>query len=165
MSSDLSPGDDETGLERIEDPDNYNYRRRLKQLHDARERVIDIKNRALNIQQMERAFSAEKRDRYITERVVDYVHELRPLLEKQGTEDVFLSEEIGSVDGESITMDRFAERRGRISTGEGTRAIPYEASMEAWHICNSYFERVAGPEFEDGSLPSDSGFDTTGSRP
>jgi hypothetical protein len=147
-------GDGTTG--RIEDPDDYNLRRRLKQLHTAKEAVITRKDNALDLERRknDKQFPPQTRDRFVVEKVVDYIHELRPLLKKVGREDEFCSE-IVTFGGGEVSIGEIIERRGRAPDQSETEYLPYEASMAAWDICNEYFEDVAGAVFEQESASPD----------
>jgi len=142
---------------RLADPDNYNLRRRLRQLHDAREYVKEVKNQALNSELSNPRQSNDSRDRAVAEAVTDYATELLPVLRRREHADEFRSEDVG--DGE-LTIGEFIDTRG---APEAT-PLRYTLSMKVWSVCNEYFERVAGPEFENESLPRETGFETTGAR-
>lgn len=165
---DSADGGEEEALSRIVDPDDYNLRRRLKQLHSAKEAVKDRKDDALDLERRSRKFTAEDRDRFVVEKLVDYIHELRPLLSKGGRAEQFLDEEVRLRDGETISLEEVLADRGAIiddrRDGEsGEREyLPYEASMAAWDVCNQYFEDVAGAVFENDGLPTESGFNSVG---
>lgn len=159
--TDLGGGrdDDGGGIERIVDPDNYTLRRRLRQLHDAKERVVERKNAAVLEWQMTRDFTERRRDLLVAEVVVDYVQELASVLEKQSKtaddedgespdEDEFLNQSVSVSDRRDITLEEFARTRGRFDGAP----LDYRVSMEAWAVCNRYFEDVAGAEFEQGSV-------------
>lgn len=134
-------------MERVADPNDYNLRRRLKQLHDAKEAVKRRKDNTLELQRLNRDFPAQQRDRLVAEKLVDYIHELRPLLRKTEREKDFLAEEVDGSNGESVTIQSIMESRGYVSGNY----ISYSVSMAAWDICNSYFEDVAGVVFERNS--------------
>jgi len=153
MSEVASGQGDSDATSRVEDPDDYNLRRRLKQLHNAKEAVITRKDNALDLERRktEKQFSSGDRDRFIVEKVVDYIHELRPLLKKAGREEDFLSEEISSAGTSTVTIDDVIDSRGRIEQESETEYLNYRASMAAWDICNQYFEDVAGVVFEQDS--------------
>jgi len=147
-------------MERVVDPDDYNLRRRLKQLHNAKEAVKHRKDDVLELERVNRTFTAGQRDRFIAEKLVDYIHELRPLLKKIDREEEFLSEEVGTVNSTTVTIQSIIETRGYVSGGDSGRysdntnpgeCILYQASMAAWDICNDYFEDVAGAVFEESS--------------
>jgi len=147
-------------MERVVDPDDYNLRRRLKQLHNAKEAVKRRKDDALELERVNRTFTADQRDRFIAEKLVDYIHELRPLLKKIDREEDFLAEEVGTVNSTTVTIQSIIDSRGYVSSGDTSRYsdntesggyIPYEATMAAWDICNDYFEDVAGAVFEESS--------------
>lgn len=155
--------------ERVVDPDDYNLRRRLRQLHDAREAVKTRKDEALSLERRNKKFSSEDRNRFIAEKLVDYIHELRPLLKKTAREDDFLNEEIDTVNSTRVTIELILENRGFVPetddrhSSDGGRYIPYEASMAAWDVCNDYFEDVAGAVFEeDSASPSHNPVDPAG---
>lgn len=151
-------GDD---IERIVDPDNYNLRRRLKQLHDARERVRERKSKALSLEMRRRDFSAQRRDRLVAEAAVDYINELLPVVKRKGDAEDFGSKTVDlGRDGE-VSVEEFAQSRGT-TDDDGRVPYPYQVSMEIWNICNTYFEQIAGAEFEQQGLPAETGFDSTG---
>ena len=147
-------------MERVADPDDYNLRRRLRQLHDAKEAVKTRKDESLQLERINRSFTASQRDRFIAEKLVDYIHELRPLLRKAGREEGFLHERVGTVNEIDVTIESIIDNRGYIpnddpntqtdNSDSGTY-IPYEMSMAAWNICNDYFEDLAGAVFEPSS--------------
>lgn len=159
-STDSSDGQQshQSGLERIVDPDEYNLRRRLRQLHEAKEAVKQRKDDALELERLNREFTRGMRDRFIVEKVVDYIHELRPLLRKIDREEDFLSEEVAIVDDETVTVQDIISTRGELENGY----LPYAASMDAWDICNDYFENIAGAEFEGEVDPGQNPVDPAG---
>lgn len=148
--------DDQTadGVERIADPDNYNLRRRLKQLHDAKERVRERKSKAVYKELTDRKFKAWKRDQLVAEAVVDYINDLRSLLAGKDEADVesFLNESISIDDSTRITIADFVRTRGYPPRQDDI--VHYSVSMEVWRICNDHFEEVAGAEFEQQGLPN-----------
>jgi len=139
--------------ERVEDPDDYNLRRRLKQLHTAKEAVITRKDNALDLERRktDKEFSSADRDRFIVEKVVDYIHELRPLLKKQERAEEFLEETVTTDGGQEVTIQEVIDRRGRLTDGTEADYLGYRASMAVWDICNQHFEQVAGVVFEQES--------------
>lgn len=153
-------GSESDGVERIADPDNYNVRRRLKQLHDAKERVREVKGRALQLQMTSREFTTRQRDRFVAEAVVDYINELETVLEQTDEADDFRQETVDVGDG-TVTVEDFCDGRGSVNVGDGPELASFEVSMEVWRICNRHFERVAGTEFESKGLPHEESFDTT----
>lgn len=142
--------DEESGEARIADPGDFTLRRRLRQLHDAKEAVKETKNAAVSNEVIEEQIYPDQRDHIVAERVTDYIHELRPVLaEKSETAaEEFLSETV-EFDGEAVTLQEIMLSRGRV--GDDGAHLPYYASMQAWDICNGYFERIAGAVFEPGS--------------
>jgi hypothetical protein len=141
---------------RLVDPDNYNLRRRLRQIHDAREYVKEVKNEALGRNLANSGRNEIDPDPAVAEAVTDYADELLPILRERGRAEVFLEEDLDDVDA---TLGEFLSTRGQLSR---SRAVPYTVSMQVWRLCNQYFENVAGPEFEDENLPKEIGFETTG---
>lgn len=164
-------GDPETGdgAERLADPEDYNLRRRLRQLHDAKQAVIDSKDRAVNATVIEESISKPQRDRIVAEKLIDYVRELRPVLDKRTSDtdhketdaESFLEEDVTELDGETITLRMIVDQHGQIQTENNEGWIPYQVSMMAWDCCNTYFEEIGGAVFETESLPVDHGFDAT----
>ncbi len=140
--------------QRLADPDNYNLRRRLRQLHDAREYVKEVKNETIGRNMANSGRNKIDPDPAVAEAVTDYVDELLPILSRRDQDDEFLEEEIDGVD---ITVGDYVRTRGRV----GGESVDYQTSMVVWRLCNRYFEQVAGPEFEDESLPKELGFQTT----
>jgi len=168
-----SEGTDRSGIARIADPDDYNLRRRLKQLHNAKETVKTRKDTLLHKEQQKgRVWTADKRDRFIAEALVDYIHELRPLLKKNEQEDDFLSEEVGVVNNTTVTIGTIVDGRGYIAKNgsanrygigdDSGKYLPYQYSMVAWDICNDYFEDVAGVVFEQQTEPGENPVDPAG---
>lgn len=151
-------GDQDDSIERIADPEDYAKRRRLRQLYDAREHVRDVKNRAHRLEITERSVSKQRRDRIIAEALVDYIAELRPILDRRGDDEAFLEEEVETKNGTSITLGDIRTQRGQINTDSGGRFIAYQTSMRAWDVANTYFEEIAGATFETEGLPKDTGF-------
>jgi hypothetical protein len=147
-------------VERITDPEDYSLRRRLRQLHDARERVRDINNRATRAEITTRDFTTDQRDRLVAEAVADYILELTSLMQGSDDHDAdeFLDQNITTDDGDhQLTLNDIVARRGAAS-------IPYLVSMQAWDRCNQKFDQMAGPEFDSG-MPTQTGFDSTGGHP
>lgn len=143
--------DQEEGLSAISDPDDYALRRRLKQLHDARDRVVETKQTAVRIETLEREFTELQRDRLVHEDLLDYILELKAVLgrEDQGRDiDEFLSETVGDASVNDVeTLTTLLNKRGQDPP-------PYHISMQAWDICNSYLEELAGADLDTG-LPED----------
>jgi len=158
----LSSDDDPDQGERVADPENYNLQRRLTQLHSAKEAVTEMKDRALDREATDRTFSAQRRDRFVAEKLTDYILELSSLLSRVDRDDEFLQRTV-SYDGRDLTLQEIIDRRGRV-VDDGDDPIPYYISMQAWDICNRYFEQVAGAVFESGSMPKEIGFDSTEER-
>lgn len=146
-----SNADQEEGLSAISDPDDYALRRRLKQLHDARDRVVETKQTAVRIETLEREFTELQRDRLVHEDLLDYILELKAVLgrEDQGRDiDEFLSETVGDASVNDVeTLTTLLNKRGQDPP-------PYHISMQAWDICNSYLEELAGADLDTG-LPED----------
>lgn len=146
-----SNADQEEGLSAISDPDDYALRRRLKQLHDARDRVVETKQTAVRIETLEREFTELQRDRLVHEDLLDYILELKAVLgrEDQGRDiDEFLSETVGDASVDDVeTLTTLLNKRGQDPP-------PYHISMQAWDICNSYLEELAGADLDTG-LPED----------
>lgn len=157
------------GVEQIADPDNYAHRRRLKELYDAKERVRETKARALRMDILEDySITETQRNRVIVEDLVDYIHELMSLLkDREEMLEKFRDESIDLDKHTAVTIDEIARTRGRKQNGARTPGvqlnrdgdpIDYRAAMEAWHVCNDYFEDLAGPDFKRSSMPKESGF-------
>lgn len=146
---------------RIADPENYNLSRRLRQLHDAKESVVEIKDRAVNQEAVDSNFSPSQRDQFVAEKLIDYIRELRPLMKLRENEDDFLNEEVGTVGGQELTLRQICETHGQVEIEDGQAWIPYQVSMTAWDLCNDYMEQIAGGTFETQGLPTDEGFDST----
>jgi hypothetical protein len=146
-----SNADQEEGLSAISDPDDYALRRRLKQLHDARDRVVETKQTAVRIETLEREFTELQRDRLVHEDLLDYILELKAVLgrEDQGRDiDEFLSETVGDASVNDVeTLTTLLNKRGQDPP-------PYHISMQAWDICNSYLEELAGADLDTG-LPEE----------
>jgi hypothetical protein len=151
---------DQDGIERIVDPDDYTIRRRLRQLHDARDAVREVKDEAFRLERAERSIKPQDRDRFVAERIADYIAEVAVVVEQVGSEDLdaFLETEVDSHennDREHVTLGEIRDQRGLV----GNRGvIHFATSMRAWSEVNRVFERIAGAQFESGSLPSESGF-------
>jgi len=146
-------GSNDTGAAKIADPENYNLRRRLKQLHDAKERVRNTADSAVRMEMTDRSFTVQKRDRLVAEAVADYILELKSLLKKRGEDEDFLNTEIGTVENQEITLEYIAQNRGSLTGGGDSTVIPYDASMSAWAVCNDNLDEFAGAEFEEDSTP------------
>lgn len=159
-----------SNVERIEDPNDYNLRRRLKQILDAKEAVVERKDDAVELFRENKRFSRADRDRFVVEKLVDYIHELLPLLDEADLKDEFLSEDVGRLDDEPVTIEDIVDGRGYISDNARPwqrdadgRYIPYQLSMDARHICDRYYKQVAGVTFEQNSTrPEDNPVDPAG---
>lgn len=141
--------EDADAIERISDPDDYNLRRRLRQLHDAKDRVRELRDTTLRREQFDRSFTKAQRDLFVAEAVTDYIDELEPLLDKIERADEFLEQEVATINDETITLRDIQASRGTITIEDKTHRIPYQASMDAWRECNRYFEQVAGVVFDE----------------
>lgn len=148
----------DAGVESIADPDNYTTRRWQKQLHDARERVREMKNQVLDRQLEDpRGFNEQIARRNVAEMVADYVLELRPILAQDefDREEDFLNEPVRAGDTET-TLEEFV-RRNWFGDEE---APPLRVSMDAWDTCNDYLTDISGPEFESATTtPEDNPVD------
>lgn len=150
--------DNGRGAERIADPDDYNTRRRLKQLHDAKELVKLEKNDAINDELRDpRKHDRQLHRRNVAEVLADYILELRPILQKLEMEEQFLQEEVEASSG-IVKVEDFRKREW---FDDQENAPTIRTSMYVWDVCNDYLERVAGAMFERNGLPSDNGFDAT----
>lgn len=154
-----------TGVERIADPEDYAKRRRLKQLHDARDRVREIKDEAFRLEKTERTVSERDRDQFVAEALADYIAELRVVLARRGGDEdsgdeEFLNETVMTRREAlaEISIDDIRQQRGHVSIEERRVPISYETAMRAWDICNSYFEEIAGATFETEGMPKERGF-------
>jgi hypothetical protein len=151
---------DQDGIERIVDPDDYTIRRRLRQLHDARDAVREVKDEAFRLERAERSIKPQDRDRFVAERIADYVAEVAVVVEQVSTEDLdqFLETTVAADeenDREEVTLGEIRDRRGLV----GNRGvIHFATSMRAWSEVNRVFERIAGAEFESSGLPQERGF-------
>lgn len=94
-------------------------------------------------------------DPAVAEAATDYAYELIPVLERQDRAGDYRSESVPDVD--ELTVGDFVATRGR-PDGE---PVGYQVSMNVWVITNTYYEIVAGPEFQEGALPKDLDFDAT----
>jgi hypothetical protein len=159
LASGPDEGREADSIEQIADPDNYNTRRRLRQLHDAKELVKQQKNTDLNKElQNPRKFNKQISRRNIAELLADYILELRPVLARLDREDEFLDEEVPNDDDDTIALNDIAYRPWY---GEESTAPSIRTSMAAWDICNDYLEEIAGAMFESKGIPLDNGFDAT----
>lgn len=136
-------------LERIADPDNYNVRRRLKQLHDAKERCRETKTNVVRLETTRRTFTERKRDRLVAEDVVDYINELLPVLKKNEQKEEFLDESVDLGRSGEVSVGEFVETRG--TDEDQNKPYSYRISMKIWAICNDAFEDIAGAEFQKES--------------
>jgi len=156
--SDSQP--DQDGIERIVDPDDYTIRRRLRQLHDARDAVREVKDEAFRLERAERSIKPHDRDRFVAERIADYVAEVAVVVEQVGSEDVdtFLGTTVDAStenNREVVELREIRDKRGLV----GERGvIHYATAMRAWTEVNRTFERIAGAEFQSGSLPTEASF-------
>jgi len=151
----------EGDVETIVDPDNFHLRRRLRQLHEAKETVREYKMRAISTRLDDKRVQDKQVNWPIAEAVIDYISELRPLLGRNGLFEDFQEETVLAQNDEEVTIAEFAEARGRwdkISAANGDEWVSYETSMRIWEKCNEYFERLAGTEFEKEGLPAEKGF-------
>lgn len=159
-TGDLAGGDEETaGIERIADPDDYAVRRRLRQLHDARDAVREVKDEAFRLEKSERSIKPTDRDQFVAERLADYIAEVAVVLEQTDEDhEAFLDEAVqttGNLDRDEVTLRQLRDQRGLV----GERGvIHYATAMRAWVEANRHFENVAGAEFESSGLPTESGF-------
>jgi len=156
--SDSDQSETSSGVERIADPDDYNLRRRLKELRDAKSDVKEMKDRAIMLaeDQSNESFWEEDRDRMVADKLVDYIHELRPSLShgEDSHEKEFLSSSVSLEDGGEITIEEIATSRGRVDPdSEDWRHLTYQEAMRAWDVCNDYLEKMAGVRFENGAGP------------
>jgi len=144
--------------QRLADPENYNLRRRLRQIHDAREFVKEVKNQSLGKELSNPRQNRSGRNRAVAEAVSDYAAELFPILERQERAEEFRDEEIPRTE---LSVGEYLESRG----APNREPLPYTDSMRVWRIVNQYFEEVAGPKFEDEGLIKERNFDATGEHP
>lgn len=152
----------ESGIERIQDPENYNHRRWLKQVHDAKSHVGQVLQQITNTRLTDPRSVDKYEDLIMADAVATYVSTLRPFLELQNMEDEFLSETVSIDRYEEITLGEIARTQGKPYDAEQAwdRAIPIEMSVRAWETCNSYLIKITGPQL-DSSMPEQQGFDMT----
>lgn len=158
-------GAEEGGASRIADPENYNLRRRLQQLHDAKERVRSVGENATLVEVTDESFTSVKKDTLVAEAVADFILELRPVLADEEKAEAFLDEDVSIVNGDMVTIRDYAEALGRlrydpervesnplIDLSGGTwepQTPPYAVSMMAREVCYEYFNELAEVDLEE----------------
>lgn len=169
MAASVDQGDDppgteaEIGASQISDPDNYNVRRRLQQLHNAKERVADRADRTSIMLLDDPQFTEDRRNRLVAEAVAAFIDELDSLLRATQEElaSEFTDEEVAQAAGEVRTIGEFQEGRGVFEyqdDGDTKRGVaPYGMSMTAYRTASEYLDKVAGPQLDSG-LEVDEGF-------
>jgi hypothetical protein len=145
------PGDEpseDIGAARISDPDDYVLRRRLQQLHDARDRVTETQRNAVRIETIDRGLTATQRNRLVFVDLLNYIRELKAILGQDSPErhDEFMTEVVIDGEGDGQTISGLLDR----ANDPPDTAV----AMKAWEVCNEYLEEVAGAEIDSG-LPED----------
>jgi hypothetical protein len=133
---------------RIADVDNSVRKRRLKQLLEAKERVVDVRERVSGLSATRSSFSDEELNAFLANAVVAFIDELESLLSAKNEErgEQFRTEEFGVVEGESRTIAEFRDNRGQLEFAEDgetkSATAPQEASMAAFRVAHKHFDRL-----------------------
>lgn len=150
----------------IEDPENYNLRRRLQQIHDRKENVpTTIREESRNVVEDPRNTNGITEERYrelVKDAVIDYIVELEPLmtsdehpLDQDYWKDVGI--ELEATDGE-ISLEELVESNGYVDGPEGEQPLDIATSRRAYRVANRFLSRAGfGLKF-DGSLPHEEDF-------
>lgn len=169
------PSDD---VLQVADPEDYNQNRRLRQIHNARERFPRVAR-----EEYERVdgddggeISLDRYQEIITDALIDYLIEVEPLMRnksliKSSLDDVddreslpdaspFWNEETIEVDGgREVTLETIVEENGYVRSAEGDgepQTLRLRDARAAYRLTNRYLERVGfGLELDQG-LPTDS---------
>jgi len=168
--NDLEDSFEEIGAAEISDPDDYNLRRRLQQLHNAKERVTTTAERTSIMLLDKELFTEQKRDRLVAEAVASFIDELDSLLAAKNEEisEAFNSRTIAKAGGEERTIREFRERRGQFefTDDDGSTRVgvaPYGLSMNAHRIASEFLDAVAGPDVRANTEAVVEGFGPEGS--
>lgn len=142
----------------VADPEDYVQARRLREIHDARQRVPEsIREEA------DRIGGGINRERYneiITDALVDYAIQLEPLLrddEIETEEDYWSGEAVVDVGRNGgVTIEEIVEESGRIDTrgGETAPLTPTQVREATRHLNRFLYEIGLDIETDEG-LPED----------
>lgn len=154
----------------VEDPENYNLSRRLRQIHDARERVPDtIREEANRVSSGRRDDGEITHYRYreiVTDALIDYLIELEPLMlnDDIDTETNYWSGYEVATDGEGrqVTLKRIVDHNGEVAgDGEDDRPLSVGEVRAAFRAANRFFADAGLGVSLDEGLATEGGFSST----
>ena len=173
MSSERAPDDpdaqrperDHPGKDGISiaDPEDYNRTRRLRQIHDAKERVTKTIREEGDKVSSDPRNGGITRGRYrekVKDALIDYLIEVEPLMlnEKIDGEDVWNETEVEEdPEGDPITLERIVEENGYVpGESEDSVPLPINVSRKAWRPATRFLTNQVGFGLElDEGLPTD----------
>lgn len=155
---DAHESDGADAIEQIADAGDYNQRRRIKELRDARKEVKDVKTTLVRtLHQPTTELYRDDARPIVCDALTDYIDELAQTLSLRGRKDELLSEEF-EIDGadEPVSLDEIRHTRGAIGgrTSNDRQYLTIAESMDVWRRCNAYFAEIAGVSF-DSEAPLD----------
>jgi hypothetical protein len=165
----VDPGE-QTGQPTVADPENYNLQRRLRQIHNARERfpetVREEQDRVVSPDRRENGITEDRYLEIVTEALLDYLIELEPLMRNDDLEtgtDYWNGFEVTTdKHGDAVTIKRIVESDGNLPMSDTDGPLTLKTARAAYRAANRFVaEAGLGVELDDG-LQIESGFDSTG---
>lgn len=160
----------------VADPDNYNIARRLRQIHNARERFPEVvREESERVSDSPRGpgITPGRYRELVADALIDYIIEVEPLMrsgelnKKQdgfGTE--FWSEKTvwKAPDGKEVTLQYIVEHDGVVPAEDGdeSQAIPINVARKAYRMTNRFVAQVGLGVELDSNLPIEESWDSTG---
>lgn len=146
-------GDDDDNTVSVADPEDYVQTRRLREIHDARERVpTTIREESDRIGE---DITQERYREIITDTLVDYIIEVEPLLRDEQLdleEDYWSDVGISVAEGET-TLEEIVNENGAVSGDGGSLTV--EEVRNAFRVVNRFlYDADLDLETEQG-LPED----------
>ncbi|QLD84623.1 hypothetical protein HWV23_02760 [Natronomonas halophila] len=148
------------------DPENFNLRRRLRQIHNAKEQVPEtISEEAKRVVDDPRdpGISEERYYELVADAVLNFIIEVEPLMQNDDLDgtDAWDEDPVFQVNDIEYTLKDIVENDGVIETEDGRQPIPISASRKAYRATNRFLSTAGfGVEF-DQKMPAEEGFDST----
>lgn len=167
-----SRSDDGIGQQQatVADPDDYNQTRRLRQIHDARERFPEVVREEAERVVEDKRMEGITRDRYreiVSDALLDYLIEVEPVMrqahasDKTDLEEDYWDGESVIDGGEDVTLKDIVDANARLEGDEGEeQPLTVGQARTAYRVANRFLSDIGfGIEFDDG-LPRDEKFDS-----
>jgi hypothetical protein len=169
MSSENTDGKRSQSRKRVAepvDPENFNLRRRLQQIHNAKEKVPET------IREERKRVVEDPRDPGITQEtyrelvanaVLNFIIEVEPLMQNEGVEgtDIWDDEDVVTIGDVEYTLKELVEQNGYLKIEDSEGPMPIWASRQAYRATNRFLASAGLGVKLDEKMPSEEGFDST----